>query len=99
MLHKQYKTSVREHSTNTQTHTHTHLYIKYLYDALVTNKLQEKISFYLLFERVIHFLIVNGRLFHRVAAAFLKHLLLYVTPCIFGTVISASDSDLRDLVG
>ena len=41
---------------------------------------------------------MNGRLFHRVLAAFPKHLLPYVTPCIFGPVIRASDSDLRDLV-
>ena len=50
-------------------------------------------------KRVLHFLMVNVRLFHRVAAAFPKHLLLYVMPCIFGTVISYSDSDLRDVVG
>ena len=47
----------------------------------------------------VHFLMVNGRLFNRVAADFPKHLLPCVTPCIFGTVINASDSDLRDLVG
>ena len=40
-----------------------------------------------------------GSLFYRVAAAFLKHLLPYVTPRVLGTVSSVSDSDLRDLVG
>ena len=41
---------------------------------------------------------LTGRLFHRVAAAFSKHLLPYVTPRVFGTVSSGSDSDVRDLV-
>jgi len=35
---------------------------------------------------------VSGRLFHRVAAVFLKSLLLYVTH-VFGTLKSDSDSD------
>ena len=56
-------------------------------------------TFFLKLERVLHLLMVSGRLFHRVAAAFHTHLLPYVTPCIFGTIISDSDSDLRDLVG
>ena len=42
---------------------------------------------------------VNGRLFHRVAAAFPKNLLLYVRPCNFDTVISGSDSDPRYCLG
>jgi len=48
---------------------------------------------------VLHFLMVTGRLFHKVAAAFLKHLLPYVTPRVVSTVKNASDSDCRDLVG
>ena len=42
---------------------------------------------------------VTGRLFHTVAAAFLKHLLPYVTPRVVGTVKNAPDSERRDLVG
>ena len=44
-------------------------------------------------EIVLHFLMVNGRLFHAVAAAF-----PYVTRAIFGTVISDSDEDLMNLL-
>ena len=42
---------------------------------------------------------VTRRLFHKVAAVFLKHLLLYVTPRVIGTAKNAPDSDRRDLVG
>ena len=42
---------------------------------------------------------VHGMMFHTVAAALLRHLLPYVTPCVCGTVSRASDSELRDLVG
>jgi len=38
---------------------------------------------------------VTGRLFHKVAAAFLKHLLLQVTPSVVGTAKNAPDSDLE----
>ena len=41
---------------------------------------------------MLYFLMVNGRLFHRVAAAFPKYMFPYVTPCVFGTVIGDSDS-------
>jgi len=37
------------------------------------------------------------RLFHKVAAAFLKHLLPYVTPRVVVTAKNAPDSDCRDL--
>jgi len=40
----------------------------------------------------------TGRLFHKVAAAFLKHLLPYVTPRVVGTAKNAPDSDCRDIV-
>ena len=46
-----------------------------------------------------HFLMFLGSLFHRVAAAFLKHMLPYVIPRVLGIVSSVLDSDLRDLVG
>jgi len=36
--------------------------------------------------RILHFLVVTGRLFHKVAAAVLKHILPNVTPCVVGTV-------------
>ncbi|KAK2149537.1 hypothetical protein LSH36_447g01025 [Paralvinella palmiformis] len=48
---------------------------------------------------VLHFLVVTGRLFNKVAAAFLKHLLPYVTPRVVGMAKNAPDSDRRDLVG
>jgi len=41
---------------------------------------------------------VTGRLFHKVAAAFLKHRLTYVTPRVVGMTKNAPDSDHRDLV-
>ena len=61
------------------------------------NKLKSRldITFILTLERVWHFLMINGKLFDRVAAPFPKHLLLYVRDCILGTVISGSDSDLH----
>ena len=46
---------------------------------------------------VSHFLMADGMLFHRVAAAFRRLLWPFITSRIFRTVIS--DSDLRDLVG
>ena len=49
--------------------------------------------------RVLHFLMVTGRLFHKVAVAFLKHLLPYVTPRVVGMAKNAPDSDQRCLVG
>jgi len=42
---------------------------------------------------------VTGRLFHKIAAAFLKHLLPFVTQPVIGTAKNAPDSDRRDLVG
>ena len=47
---------------------------------------------------VLYFLMVTGRLFHKVAAAFLKHLLPYVTPPVVSTAKNAPDSDHRDIV-
>ena len=41
---------------------------------------------------------VTGRLFHKVAAGLLKHLLPFFTPGVVGTAKSAPDSDGRDLV-
>ena len=41
---------------------------------------------------VLHFLMVTGRLFHKVAAAFLKHLLAFATPRFLGTYKNAPDS-------
>ena len=45
--------------------------------------------------RVLHFLMVTGRLFHKVAAAFPKHLLPDVTPRVVGTAKNAPDPDRR----
>jgi len=42
---------------------------------------------------------VTGKLFHNVAATFLKHILPFVTPRVVGTAKNAPDSDPRDLVG
>ena len=47
---------------------------------------------------VLHFLMITGRLFHKVAAAFLKHILPYVTLRVVGTAKNAADSDHRYLV-
>ena len=41
---------------------------------------------------------VTGRLFRKVAAAFLKHLLPYITPRVVGTAKNAPDSDRRKIV-
>ena len=46
-------------------------------------------------EKVLQFLMANGRMFYRVAAAFSE---ASVAVCISGTVFSDSDSDVRDLV-
>ena len=40
---------------------------------------------------------VTGRLFHKVAAAFLKQLLPYVTPNVVGTAKNAPDSAVETL--
>ena len=67
---------------------------------MTKNALRKRLVFtFLNVEKVLHFLMVNGMFFHRVAGAFLKHVLPCVTPCTFGVVISGSDSDLRDLFG
>jgi len=39
--------------------------------------------------RVLQFLTVTGRLFHKAVAAFLKHLLPYVTPRVIGMAKNA----------
>ena len=39
-------------------------------------------TFFLKVEGVLHFLMANGRLFHGVDVAFLKHLLLCIMPCL-----------------
>ena len=59
----------------------------------IHNSFQPKVS------RVLHFLMITGRLFHKVAAAFLKHLLPYVTPRVVGTAKNAPGSDRNYLVG
>ena len=51
--------------------------------------------FFLKVSRVLHFLVVSGTLFHNVPAAFLKHILPYVTPDVVGTAKNAPDSDRR----
>ena len=43
---------------------------------------------------ILDFLMVSGRWFYRVDAAFLKRLLRYVMPDVFGTLMSDSHSDL-----
>ena len=49
-------------------------------------------SFFLKTIKLVHFLSDNSRLFHRIAAVFLKHLLPYVTLCIFCIPRAAEDS-------
>jgi len=47
---------------------------------------------------VLHFLMVTGRLFLKVAA-FLTHLLLYVTPPVVGKAQNTPDSDSWYIAG
>ena len=56
-----------------------------------TNIIQE---IYLKAEKVLHFLMTNGRLSYRIAVVFLTDLTF-----VFGRIISDSDSDLKDIVG
>ena len=72
------------------------IFIWCLYDEYAATK-RLVCAIFLKVERVLHFLMDNGRLFHRVAAAYQYHLLPYLTPCIFRTVISESDSSDRHL--
>ena len=64
-------------------------------------KREKQISFYLLLEgrKVLLYLLSGGTSFTRFAATFLKHLLPYITPYFFATVMSDSILGLRNLVG
>ena len=53
---------------------------------------------YLNVSNVLCFLTLTGRLFHRVAAGFPKHLLIYVTPRFCDAISSILESELRDLI-
>ena len=55
-------------------------------------------TFFLKTSSVLQFLMLTGRLFNRVGAAILKHLLPYIRLLVYGTVSSSSDSGLMDLV-
>ena len=62
----------------------------------------KKISCYLIFEGIKGLALSDGYwkiIPYKVAAAFLKHLLPYVTPRVVGTAKNAPDSDRRDFVG
>ena len=48
---------------------------------------------------VSHFMVLSGRLFHRVAAAFPKHLLPFMTSLVCDMAGSTFESNVENLVG